>query len=243
MHMTYNVMLSPHRLPGPPRSAFAQSLAPSTRTRQHLIDLSEQLPSPVRLGYEAAFIWNLGPTRLFLTGGHHEQNMRPTFVNQPCEFDAIDAAGHLYVGEQQPHIRPPFQRSQRVFSVCSFNNGVTVVLQEVGRVQAQQLFVFDDEDGGFGMDVTLGHIRQRRSCLKVSMPAQWHPKGEEGFPTGRFWLWRFRQPSVLKPRIRSFALASRRSNDGVGRDPGLPASLRQSDDGPRIRRGGKRPCN
>src|SRR5271163_3124800 len=31
---------------GPPQSAFAQSLAPSTRTRQHLIDLSEQLPSP-----------------------------------------------------------------------------------------------------------------------------------------------------------------------------------------------------
>ena len=80
--------------------------------------------------------------------------MRPTFVNLPCELDAVDGAGHLYIGEQQPYIRSPFQRSQCVFSVCSFNDGVTAFLQEVGSVQAQQLLVVDDEDGGFGMGFT-----------------------------------------------------------------------------------------
>src|SRR5271167_3473842 len=167
MRMTSNVMLPPQRLPDRLAQPSLRFWAPSTRSRQHLIDLSEQIPSPVWLGYEAACIWNLGPARLFLTGGHHERDMWLTFVNQPGELHSVDGAGHLYIGEQQPHIRPPFQRSQHVFSVRSFNDGVTVVLQEVGRVQAQQLLVVDDEDGGLGMDFSLGHTRQRRSCLKV----------------------------------------------------------------------------
>src|ERR1700722_16256799 len=125
MRITSNVMLPSHRLPDRFAQPSLRVWALSTRSRQHLIDLSEQLSSSVRLGYETAFIWNLCPARLVLTGGHHEQDMRPTFVNKPGELHSVDAAGHLYVGEQQPHIRPPFQRSQRVFSVCSFNDGVT----------------------------------------------------------------------------------------------------------------------
>ena len=93
-----------------------------------------------------AVIGNFRLSRLYLTGSDDQENAGPTSVNLSRQVHTVARAGHLNVGEKQPHVVAGFQQLQRGVGVLGFDDAKTMVLKQTGSVQAQKLIVFDYED-------------------------------------------------------------------------------------------------
>jgi hypothetical protein len=76
------------------------------------------------------------------------------------KFQAVDPRRHLYVGEQQPDIVPVLQHFQRFFRIARLYDGVPVLLQKLGGIQAQQDIVFSDKNGQMIDALFMGHAIQ-----------------------------------------------------------------------------------
>jgi hypothetical protein len=83
------------------------------RFAQHIVHFAEQLIGSVRLANEVAVIGNFRLSGLYLTGSDDEEDAGPTSVNLSREIHTVARAGHLNVGEKQPHVVAGFQQFQR----------------------------------------------------------------------------------------------------------------------------------
>jgi len=67
-------------------------------------------------------------------------------VNLSRQVHPFARAGHLDVGEKQPHIVASFQQFQRGDGVRGIDDAKTIFLKRTDGVQAQKRIVFDYED-------------------------------------------------------------------------------------------------
>jgi hypothetical protein len=81
-------------------------------------------------------------------------------MNGESEFQAIDAAGHLDIGEQQFDVGTGFEDRQRVIGIDGFNRRKSGVLDHVDRAHAQHHFVFNNKNGAESGRLTGNHDAQ-----------------------------------------------------------------------------------
>ena len=62
------------------------------------------------------------------------------------QFQAVHAAGHLNVGEQQRNVRTGLQNGEGLIGVYSFDSVKTGILHDVDGPHTQYHLVFDDKD-------------------------------------------------------------------------------------------------
>lgn len=64
------------------------------------------------------------------------------------EVHTVELAGHLNVREQHSNIETAFQNSKRRIDVGGFDDAISLIFKDIGRVHPQQGFVIDHEDDG-----------------------------------------------------------------------------------------------
>lgn len=74
------------------------------RLSHEIVDLTEEISSPIGLFNKASVIRNLGATRPCLAGRNYEKHVWPTRMYFPRQIHTVQHSGHLNVGEQQPYV-------------------------------------------------------------------------------------------------------------------------------------------
>jgi hypothetical protein len=141
---TWRLEKVPHRRRGS-GCAFRRGPA-DLRFAHHIVDFAEQILFSVRLADEAAMIGNFRLSGRYLTGSDDQEDAGPTSVNLSREVHTVARAGHLNVGEKQPHIVAGFQQFQRGVRVRGFDDAKTIFLEQTGVYSRRYLWRSVDGD-------------------------------------------------------------------------------------------------
>ena len=73
-------------------------------------------------------------------------NGRPTLADQCGQFKAINAPGHIDIGEDDTNIRTGFEDPDRICGVSSFNRFETCIFDHVECGHSKDRFIFYDQN-------------------------------------------------------------------------------------------------
>jgi hypothetical protein len=112
----------------------------------HRLELGNHSLDAQRFGKEAAVGWSFRIWRIDLAGNQDDLDSGPAVVHRVGQFQAVHAAGHLNVGEEQRYVRTGLQNGDGFIGVDSLNRTKPRILHNVNGTHAQNHLVFDDKD-------------------------------------------------------------------------------------------------
>jgi hypothetical protein len=114
----------------------------------HIPHFGDHLAGLERFSEETAVGRNIARGQFKLAGHKDDLDRRPTPMYGMRKPQAVDAAGHLDVGEDQRDIGSGLQDRNRLVGIYRLHRSVTGVLDHIDRPHAQQHLVFNDENDG-----------------------------------------------------------------------------------------------
>jgi len=69
-------------------------------------------------------------------------------MHRVSQLQAVHAARHLNIGEQQIDVRAGFQNGERLIGVHGFNGRKSGIFHNIDRAHSQHHFVLDDKNVG-----------------------------------------------------------------------------------------------
>ena len=112
----------------------------------HRLQFVDHLLHAKRLAEEAAVGRPFRVRWLHLAGNQDDLDAGPAVVHGVGQFQAVHAARHLNVGEQQRNVRAGLQNRHRLVGIDRFDGVETGILHDIDGAHPQHHFVLDDED-------------------------------------------------------------------------------------------------
>jgi hypothetical protein len=100
----------------------------------------------IGLGKETAALRKVVFAYQMMARGHYYLDGRPAVADGMSEFETVYGARHLNIRKDDSNVAAVLEYPYCFVSVCSFNNLETRILDSPDSIQANQWFVFDDED-------------------------------------------------------------------------------------------------
>lgn len=143
--------------------------APHTCLFSQVMDFADYFVGPVGLREKVPMICNLRRRWPAVSRSYQQKDLRPVFVNSARQFHTIDRPRHLNIREQDAHVRPARQDFERGICISSVDHFKPRFFEKAVHVEAQKLFVLNDEDRALAGRRASCHLVQRAAASSVSL--------------------------------------------------------------------------
>jgi hypothetical protein len=114
----------------------------------HRLQFADHLLHSERLAEEATIDRPFGVRRRHLPRNQYDLDGGPAVVHRMGQLEAVHAAGHLNIGEQQRYVRAGFENGDSLIGVDGLDRAEAGILDDVDGTHAQHHLILNNQDVG-----------------------------------------------------------------------------------------------